>query len=542
MKYLFLSIMVLFFYIQVHTQDWKTYPYHQDDTYITFPNDEGVHENEPTEWWYLVGHAQGETSGDYYSFMLTYFHHVQLGFQGFRIFNLTNETKNIFHPQTLPVLEYIILSKDSLNIDANLVGSPNESWKNQTNEDGTMKPFQYEAIAQQENGSVHLFMDTFKRPLIVGDSGFFYQGSYGNYTYYYSQTGLNLSGTITFEDITEEISGVGWLDRQYGTFSNDSGENYEWFCLQLSNGVDINIGNIFTIDSRIPDSSTHKLSSFYINDSTSYYTIDFVLDRLRFEYMPDSVTCYSQQWRFKHNDIDLLLTPLSSAREVNLPFRFYEGAIEISGTYNGEEVTGKGFAELLHWYEKPELEFINPDTTSNWISDGEYIVWKVLNRDDGDPLYYTLSYSIDHGNSYEILANNITDTSYYWNFEQLDDSVTCTFKLTGSSIDGTLTSTINSDEVTILNTSSVDELTGKYKIDVYPNPTNGIVHVSSSDIKALKLYQMNGKMIRNIKINSPITNNLITINLSNEKDGIYVLEILTGRGQLTSKIILNHIY
>jgi len=538
MKFLFSTLLVLFISI-TYSQEWKTYPYHQPGTQIYFPEDEGVHHAEPTEWWYLIGHVYGEASGDYYTLMLTYFHHVDLGFDGFRIFNLTNETKDIFHPQTLPVL-YDLLAEDSLHIVADPIGAPVETWKNLVNQDGSMIPFQYEVAAKQENGSVNLILDTFKKPLIIGDSGYFYQGGNGNYTRYYSQTGVNLSGTITFDDFTEDISGTGWIDRQYGTFSANTGEAYEWFSVQLSNGIDMNLWNIFTIEYQIPDTSTYVLCSMYIDDSTSYYTTDFTLQRLQYEYMPDSATCYAQQWNFRHNDIDLTLTTLNPSREIDIPFRFYEGAIEIIGVYNGEDVTGIGFTELVHSYENPELDFVNPDTIATWIGEGETISWKVLNPDDGNPLYYTLSYSIDDGETFEEIKDGIIDTAYFWEFKHLNDSSVIIFQLTGASIDKTLSITIYSDEVTVIFPNSTDDYPeASQETVVFPNPTNGVLTIRSNNVRSIQLFDINGRFIRDLWKNESVVKDEITADLSGEENGVYYLKIQQINGTMIRKIILN---
>lgn len=537
MKSILCSLFILMAFLTT-AQEWKTYPYHQPDTYIYFPTDEGVHSSEPTEWWYMVSHLTGQTSGNYYTCMLTYFHYPDLGFDGFRIFNLANETEDKFYPQTLPVL-YDILAEDSLYIETNPVGAANETWKNMTNPDGTMVPFKYEVDANQTNGSIDFVLDTYKRPLVVGDSGYFYQGGNGNYTYYYSQTGVSVTGSLTIDGNTEEVTGTAWIDRQYGTFNPYSGEVYEWFSIQLSNDVDLNIWNIFTTENQIPDTSTYVLCSAYVNDSTSFSTSDFELQRLQYVFTPDTIQCYSQKWNFTYQDIDLTFITMSPDREVEVPFRFYEGAVEVNGTYNDEEVTGFGFAELLHSYEIPELAFLNPGTDTTWIEEGATIQWHALNPDDGNPLYYSLYYSTDGGDSYEEIVSETNDTSYYWDFSHLEDETVCNFKLTGSSIDGTLRSTIISDDVTLyIVTSTNDNVIKQNQVSLYPNPTNGFVEVLGEDISSIKVYQSDGNMIKSFKFDNTDNSDQVSVDLTGEMSGIYLLKILDKNGLTSKKLIL----
>lgn len=524
----------------LQAQDWKQYPYHQPGTYIYFPQDEGVHAQESSEWWYLMGHVTGATSGNDYSFMLTYFHYPYAGFDGFRIFNMANETDNVFYPQTLPVM-YDILAADSLNILCDPVGASPETWIVQTNPDGTAKPFQYNVSASQQNGSINLSLDTYKRPLVVGDSGYFYQGGNGNYTYYYSQTGVNISGTLTFEGTTESIAGTGWIDRQYGTFNPSTGEAYEWFSVQLDNGIDINFWNIFTTDNQIPDMSTYRMSSFYLDDTSDTASENFELTRLKYAYTADSSACYAQQWHFVWNDVDLIITTLDQNRIVELPFQFYEGATTITGTVGNTDVTGIGFAELLHSYENPELRFLNPDTVGVWKGEGETLLWQVLNPDDGNPLYYSLDYSPDDGATWQEIVSGINDTSYYWDFSFLDDGTVCLFRLTGSSVDGTLSNTIISDAVTLHIISGINDLVNEKSAVVYPNPSQGIFYFNLKNVRKILLMDIYGNTILQNNVQPNKTGGMNFIDLSDHQPGIYLLKLSNDKSDKTYKLILqNH--
>ena len=451
MKELLLLIPLLIFFQQnLISQDWKKYPYHQEGTYIHFPVDEGVHPAETSEWWYLIGHLTGRNTGNYYTFMLTYFHKPYAAFDGFRIFNLTDETHDKFYQQTLPV-SYHTLAQDSLNIYCHPVGARPEWWTNQTKPDGTMIPFQYEVKAQQTNGAINLTLDTYKRPLIVGDSGYFFQGGQGNYTYYYTQTGVNITGSLTLNGTTEPVEGKGWIDRQYGTFNPTGGESYEWFSIQLDNGMDINVWNFFTKNNQIPDTLTYKLVSIYFDDQHDTTVVDFQLTRLKYSWTEDSSGCYARQWRFVWNDVDLLMTTLSPDRIVKMPFPFYEGALHITGTVGGTAVSGVGFAELLHRYEIPELKFLNPATTETWSGDRKTITWQPANPDEGNPLYYTLEYSPNDGKNWKEIAGGISATSYSWDFSHLKNNTNCLFRITGFSADSTLMGSAVSKQVIIHN-------------------------------------------------------------------------------------------
>ncbi len=131
---------------------------------------------------------------------------------------------------------------------------------------------------------------------------------------------------------------------------------------------------------------------------------------------------------------DIVIYTLHSGTEVQLPFRFYEGATTIAGTVNGISVTGIGFAELLHSYENPEIVITN---TSIW-NPATPLIWQIDNADDGNPLKYDLEYSIDNQQTFLPIASQLTDTFYYWNTSPIPNGDTCWIRVTGYSIDSTL--------------------------------------------------------------------------------------------------------
>ena len=528
---LLMSLLFLFNINFLFSQSWKIYPYHQQGSLIYFPQDEGCHQAEPTEWWYTTAHLTGDSTGNEYTYMLTYFYYPYYGFDGFRIFNLAIESNNIFYDETLPC-NYFVLSQDSLNIQAQPLYSTQEEWVNLTDSSGIALPFQYHIFATQQHGFIDVEYDAYKPPLMIADSGFLYQGA-GGYTYYYSQTGLYVNGTISIDGITETISGIAWVDHQYGEFNPSSGEHYEWFSIQLSNGMDLNVSNIFDTNNGIPDTSTYKICCIYYNDTTSTTVSDFTLERLEYAYMSDSLRCYSQKWHLIWNNIDLIISTLNSDNEVQLPFRFYEGSTEITGTVSGQNVTGVGFAELLHSYEKPQIQFISPDTCSVWNC-SQPIIWTTINPDEGNPLNYALFYSIDGCASFNQISDNITDTIYYWDCSGLQDSLYCVFKITGYSIDSTITGSSLSDSVLLIITGIKNYVNDKF-VRVYPNPaTEKINIVSPTQIKNVTIFNYAGQSVYKSNVN----NNNALINTNNFESGVYIIRIETINGIETHKVII----
>ena len=545
MKYLNLLVLLVIF--SAHTssgQAWKVYPYSEAGTLLSFPADEGAHPVETTEWWYTVAHVTGDITGNEYSYMLTYFaYDTTLGgltFDGFRIFNLANETTGEFFPETLPVT-YDTLAETHLQINAVSGFVTNESWETKKDTLGNLVPFEYHIEATSASGALSIDYAAMKRPLIVGDTGFFYQGI-NDYTYYYSQTALDVSGSLTIDGFTETVTGLAWIDRQWGNFNPSSGEKYEWFCMQLDNGMDFNIWNIFNAANEMPDTSTYTMCSIYHDSVTSSSNSSFKLERLKYVFTSDTVQCYSQQWRYTYQDIDLLMTTIHENTEVQMPFRFYEGSIDVSGTVGGVPVTGVGFAELLHSYSHPNLQIDGPSVGGEW--DGtQSVSWTVLDKDEGRPLSFDLAYSTD-GITYTDIATGITDMNYAWDLAGLWETE-CWLRLKGYSIDNTLSSELKmSSSFTVGPVTGVENISsGKLGVAVTPNPFSDLVQIQvrSGDVNFENLEILNslGQIVQTVSATNKGAYSWNGKNSNGEQvpSGVYYYRLKTANGIANGKMM-----
>ena len=513
-----------------YSQDWKTFPYKPAGSAISFPKDEGRHSAEPIEWWYNSGQLKGAVSGKTYSYMLTYFYYPASGFDGFRILNIADDASGNVYEETRP-LNYTTLSATQLDIQAKVYGRANENWSNKVDGNGNLIPFEYTIRAASAAGGLNLECKSLKRPLLPGDDGYLDQGD-NSYTYYYSQTSNTVTGKLTLNGVTEDVTGTCWIDRQYGNFNPFTEEKYEWFQLQLSNGMDINLWNIFTAQNTIPDNEKYRIQAVYVDESTQYTISDFNIERLAFNWMADSAMCYSSKWRLtsSKNNLDLIITSKNDDSEITLPFRFFEGATTVSGTVNGQAVTGVGFAELLHSYEHPKLTIKNP--AGEIFDTGLPISWQLLNADAGRPVTYDIEYSINDKATFTPIVKDIKDTFYLWNNPPLSEGNSIWFKITAKSIDGKLKGAVVSASPAAVMPGSDDSLV----IKVFPNPVTSNLSI----VSGLTANNAQGKIIdiggRTIRV---IPGNLFSnkIDVSFLQPGVYFLKIDMPERQVILKFI-----
>lgn len=512
-----------------YAQDWKVFPYKPAGSVISFPVDEGRHPSEPIEWWYTSGHLTGTTSGKTYSFMLTYFYYPASTFDGFRILNITDDATGKFYEDTRPV-NYTSLSSGHLDIHASVYQGGAETWSNKVDADNKLIPFEYTIKAASPTVGLNLNCTSLKRPLILGDDGYLEQGL-ANYTYYYSQTRNTVSGKLTINGVTEDVTGISWIDRQYGNFNPWTGEKYEWFHMQLSNGMDVNLWNLFTTNNTVPNNNKYRILSAYVNEATQYTTSDFKIERLGFNWMPDSVMCYSSKWRLTSalNKMDVTITTKNNNTEVQWPFRFFEGATAISGTVNGNAVTGFGFAELLHSYEPPKVEIKNP--VGGIYDTSLPISWQLNNPDDGRPVTYDIEYSINGKATFIPIVQGMADTFYQWNHSTLADGDKVWFKITARSIDGKLHGAAISTS-----SSSVSIASDQKKIKLFPNPV-------VDDLFLRPGFQMNNPPGKIIDTNGRVIHVFKSNSISNKMDvsflpaGMYFLKINSAGEPVVLKFI-----
>ena len=80
-------------------------------------------------------------------------------------------------------------------------------------------------------------------------------------------------------------------------------------------------------------------------------------------------------------------------------------------------------------------------------------------------------------------------------------------------------------------------------ISIMPNPTNGVFNViftlPSEQELTLSIYNSVGQQLSTSKLKNVI-NNLISIDMSDGQNGIYITEITNGRKKVVKKIVVSH--
>ena len=153
--------------------------------------------------------------------------------------------------------------------------------------------------------------------------------------------------------------------------------------------------------------------------------------------------------------------------------------------------------------------------------------------------YRTLDYVFafetgDFPNLNVYLYDNFTDTE-----TPINTNANTTYNF---SVDETIAESIatNRFEIRIENTLGTETFNNN-GFSVYPNPTSGVLKISSdrhlSDFEQLEIYDMNGRLVSTTSLKNHDAKN-ITIDVNQLTSGIYVLKLVSLHQEYTAKVIV----
>lgn len=386
--------------------DWRGYPYAPAGTDIVFPRDEGAHYpadlGVTMEWWYTIYHLT-TPEGRRFSIMATFFM-PQLDI-AFRPFNITDVDAGAVWDSS----EWGELEAGEEHLDLHWTGEnpalPSSTFSTRRYASGELVPFGYEQHLYHadprtpgRSQSLHLRIDAAKSPYIVGEDGYVTIGDAGE-SYYYSLTHMKVSGELEINGEVFSVSGIGWLDHQWGPFMLSplvsSSITYEWMALHLDNGDEYMVSTLFDRENRTHTTEGFGSIGWKRADCTQGITLDHSIVRLAYWQHPESGKYYSHRWRIMEpvTGLDVILEPVIEDQTISFfHTHFYEGRSTITGTQDGVPVTGLAFAELVHHYQSPQIRILAPTEGAHLDAASSLEVsWIVTNPDDGLPLDFTVT-------------------------------------------------------------------------------------------------------------------------------------------------------
>lgn len=224
-----------------------------------------------------------------------------------------------------------------------------EDWSARS-ESNELWPLKLESAANTQAGTfrVQLELRAEKPMVLQGDRGLSRKHE-GGASYYYSFSRLRAEGVIEVDGRPFEVQGQAWFDREWSTSTLASEQTgWDWFSLQLSDGRDLMYYQL-----RNSDGSPHPMSAGALIDVDGQKT-HIALEQTQLEVLdrwrsPRSGSVYPSRWRLIIPDhgLDLEVSPVLSDQELDIAFRYWEGAVDVSGNAAGLPIDGRGYVELV---------------------------------------------------------------------------------------------------------------------------------------------------------------------------------------------------
>ena len=200
---------------------------------------------------------------------------------------------------------------------------------------------------QAEGAAFDLRARPVKPVVFQGDRGLSQKGAgAGNASYYYAQTRMATTGTVTVGGETVPVEGLTWLDREWSTSALAPDQvGWDWFALHLDDGRDLMVYQL-----RQSDGSKDPLSkgSLVGADGAKRHLAasDFVLEPVGTWTSPLGGT-YPVRWRVRvpSAGLDVVVAAAFPAQELDATVRYWEGAVDVTGAGSGQAL-GTGFLEM----------------------------------------------------------------------------------------------------------------------------------------------------------------------------------------------------
>lgn len=326
-----------------------------------FPRDHFSHPGFKTEWWYYTGHLR-TADGERYGFQVTFF---RVG---------TRVARNVDNPSRWAVRNLFMahfavsdlnrrrfhftdrLSRAALGT-AGASTQALEVWNGDWRLEGEGDVHRLQA--RDGKYAVDLTLTPVKPPVIHGKDGVSQKGEGSGYaSHYYSLTRLRTTGTMKVEGRTIKVDGWSWMDHEFGSNQlHEYQEGWDWFGLQLDNGVEL---MFYLMRQKGGRSDPQSSGTLVLRDGTPLFlALSQVNVRATGTWTsPRSKATYPMGWevRIPRHGLSLTVTPSLSDQELDTRKStrvvYWEGSVRVTGSYKGTSVTGQGYVELTGYAGK----------------------------------------------------------------------------------------------------------------------------------------------------------------------------------------------
>jgi predicted secreted hydrolase len=318
-----------------------------------FPPDHGPHNPYRSEWWYFTGNLKNP-QGRQFGYELTFFR--------FALKAQMPESKSAWRSNQMYMAHLALtdVEKSRFYTDERvsragngLAGASNKKyhvwlydWSAMTEGEAD---FPLRLKAKSGDFAIDLLLTSQKGYVLQGDQGLSQKSREpGNASYYYSYPRLETEGVISVAGNQFSVTGASWMDREWSTSAlSDEQSGWDWFALQLSDNSELMFYQLRRKDGQRDSNSS---GSFVLANNTkiSLKEHDVKIKILDSWKSPHSKIIYPSRWHVSVpvQDLEVDVVPLINDQELNVSYRYWEGAVSVNGKINGKPISGQGYVEL----------------------------------------------------------------------------------------------------------------------------------------------------------------------------------------------------
>ena len=318
---------------------------------VVLPDDEAPH-SDPVEWWYYSGTMEDETGAEY-------------GFH-FVIFQVTNPEAGapgyMAHSSVLDINAG--QREQDVRFGIGAQAQPETGFElgvvdwSLSGDDGT-----HSFAASTNNYAFDLIVEATKPAALHNEIG--YLVALSGWTYYYSWTRMDLSGTLVVDGQELDVTGRAWMDHQWGDFVvSGYPTGWQWFSVSMDNGQELMVAEAREADGQKTVYGTLVDPS---GATTHIDGEDISIDVLGSWTSPHTGGEYPAGWSIgiPLHGLAMTLTPIHDDQEFTLAFPpntiYWEGLVETDITFDGESVGGSGYVELVGYIPPPVTPTPSPN-------------------------------------------------------------------------------------------------------------------------------------------------------------------------------------
>jgi len=330
-----------------------------------FPRDHGPHPEFRQEWWYVTGNLD-TADGQRFGFELTFFR-VALAppaavpsaapsaaapLSAWRTreiymahFAVTDVARKRFRFEQK-------LSRAALGL-AGAQAAPLHLWL----DDWSLEAHdaaRWQLRAAEPGYAIELSLEPQSAPVLNGVAGLSRKSDQAaDATYYYSIPRLGVRGRLLRDGQPLEVSGLAWLDREWGSGGLGAEEvGWDWFALQLGDGSALMFYALRDLNGgRDPHSAGTWIAADGSVRALSNADLGIAVTR---EWRSRSGERYPAGWRVRVPALalDLDVHPVLADQELRTTPRYWEGAVDVSGEHAGNRLGGRGYVELVGYAQE----------------------------------------------------------------------------------------------------------------------------------------------------------------------------------------------